>query len=168
MSGEQLRARLIEEADRLLEDTLWSEKQHFAMATIWRRFHLWLGIPSALLAGAASVSALQSYPILAAALAAGSAVITALMAFLSPEESGSRHYKTGVGYSALRGKLRRFRNLDSETAEFVDNGRSRVDALADEKRSLMEGAPHIGGLAYWLARRSIGRQEHVNAVDQRN
>jgi hypothetical protein len=128
--------------------------------------HLWLGVPSALLAAAAGISAIQSYPIAAAILAGCSALLTALLTFLSPEEMRNVHYKAGVGYSALRGELRRFRNLDRESDDFVPMGRSRIDALAEEKRALMETAPHIGGLSYRLAKRSIEKGEHLNQVDR--
>jgi hypothetical protein len=165
MSEEQLPAKLIQEADRLLEDALWAEKQHFAMATIWRRLHLWLGIPSALMAGAAGVSAIQSYPNLAAGLAASSAIVTTLLTFLSPEEMGRRHYDAAVGYSTVRGRLRRYRNIEAESPEFQNNGSTRINELAEEKKSLMDSAPHIGGLSYRLAKRSIENGDHLNKVN---
>jgi len=153
------------EADRLSEDVLWSEKQHFAMATVWRRMHLLLGIPSAIMAALAGLSALQDRPILAAALALASAVVTSLLTFLEPDRAGARHHRAGVGYSALRGKLRRFQLIDLSPGALPNNARERLEEFATEKTSLMETAPHIGGISYALARKSIAREEHKNAVD---
>jgi hypothetical protein len=153
------------EADRLSEDVLWSEKQHFAMATVWRRMHLFLGIPSAIMAALAGVSALQDRPFLAAALAVASAVVTSLLTFLEPDRAAERHHKAGVGYSALRGQLRRFRLIDLSPGGLPNNARQKLEEFATEKTSLMQTAPHIGGISYALARKSISKEEHRNAVD---
>lgn len=93
------------EAERLEEDVLFAEKQHFSMATVWRRIHLLLGVPSAILAALAGVSALKSYPALAASLAMTSAVLTALLTFLDPKKNASAHHNAGVSCSSLRGEL---------------------------------------------------------------
>jgi hypothetical protein len=154
-----------DEASRLAEDSLWAEKQHFAMATVCRRLHLCLGIPSAIMAGVAGISALQSRPTLAAILAICSAVITSLLTFLEPAELGSRHHQAGVSYSALRGKLRRFRLIDLASSIQFDEARKILDALASEKSGLMKTSPHIGGLSYHFAKRSIQRDEHKNEID---
>jgi hypothetical protein len=44
------------EADRLEEDILYSEKAHFAIATVWSRINYILGIPAAMLAAVAGIS----------------------------------------------------------------------------------------------------------------
>jgi hypothetical protein len=157
--------QIVVEADRLAEDVLWSEKQHFAMATLWRRMHLLLGIPSAIMAAMAGVSALQERPKLAAALAISSAVVTALLTFLEPDRAAERHHKSGVGYSGLRGRLRRFRTIDLTRDHVINNARERLEEFAAEKNTLMETSPHIGGISYLLARKSIEREEHKYAAD---
>lgn len=156
---------LKKEARRLEEDVLFSEKAHFGMATIWSRVRFVLGIPSAILAAAAGASALNQWPSYAALTAIASAVLTALMTFLGPEQEASRHHGAGIRYNVLRGKLRRFERLHlSEDAE-TQPARAALETLASEKATIMESAPHTGGIAYILARRSIKRQEHAYQAD---
>ena len=158
-------AEIRREAERLEEDVLYAEKQHFSMATIWRRIHFWLGVPSALCAALAGVSALNSLPGVAATLAIISAVLTALLTFLDPEKIGSAHHSAGVAYSALRGKLRRLRLIRAAEGAPTNGLKEEIEELAAEKSTIMKSSPHIGGLAYRLAKASIMRGEHEHAVD---
>src|ERR1700680_2856686 len=103
---------IAQETRRLEEDVLHAEKQHFSMATIWRRIHLAICVPSGVAAAVAGVSALNDHPILAGALAIISAILTALLTFLNPEKSAAAHHQAGIRYSDLRGKLRRLRLID--------------------------------------------------------
>lgn len=159
-------SKMITEAKNLEEDVLYSEKGHFSIATVWKRVHLALGIPSSILAAAAGVSALKQYPNVAAGLAITVAVLTALITFLNPEKAAAAHHKAGVQYNILRGKLRRLHSID--LADQVPNTelRARLEALAEEKARIMEKAPHIGRFAYWLGKRSIGRKEHEYETDE--
>lgn len=159
-----LRPALAKEAARLEEDVLFAEKQHFSMATIWRRVHLALGIPASVFAALAGLSAVQSRPILAASLAICSAILSALLTFLNPAEAGSAHHHAGIKYGTVRGKLRRLRELDL-IGEVSLELRRDVENLAAEKAEIMEASPHIGGLAYRLGKASILREEHKHAVD---
>ena len=43
--------------------------------------------------------------------------------------------------------------------------RKTLEKLADEKTHLMETMPHTGGLAYWLATRSIRKGQNKHEVD---
>ncbi len=65
-----------QECARLEEDAIHSSKAHFATAARWSAVHLFLGIPSTLVAAVAGVSALQRPP-----RAAG---VPALTVFLLP------------------------------------------------------------------------------------
>lgn len=155
------------EAERLEEDALFAEKQHFAMATVWRRIHLVLGIPSAVLAASAGISALKTQPLAAAVCAVGSVVLTALMTFLNPEKSASAHHRAGIKYSEIRGALRRLRLIDAAGALQVGELRHRLEELAGQKSAAMAASPHIGGLAYRLGKASILKGEHEHKADKR-
>ena len=48
---------VIKEAKRIEESALCTAKGHFAAAQFWANFHLWVGIPTAILATIASASA---------------------------------------------------------------------------------------------------------------
>ena len=147
---------------------LYSEKAHFAMATIWSRVHYALGIPGAVLAAAAGVSALQQWPGIAAAMAIGAAVLTTLMTFLDPEKARSDHHAAGIRYNVLRGKLRRLCQIELKADPSASGHRAKLEAMAEEKAGIMQTARHIGGLAYKFGKKSIDRKEHEYAVDARN
>jgi hypothetical protein len=158
-------AEICKEAERLEEDVLYAEKQHFSMATIWRRLHLWLGIPSALLAALAGVSALNSHPGVAACLAVGSVILTSLMTFLQPERAATQHHQAGILYSDLRGKFRRLRLIDASDGADAADLKKKLESYAASKTEVMKASPHIGGLAYRIAKKSIRRAEHEYAAD---
>ena len=151
------------EAERLEEDVLYAEKQHFSMATVWRRIHLSLGIPGSIFAALAGLSAVSAKPVLAAALAMCSAILTALLTFLNPAKTGTAHHQAGIQYNHLRGKLRRLHEIDLLSGPSTDL-RGKLDEFAGEKTRIMETAPHIGGFAYRLGKASILREEHKHAV----
>jgi hypothetical protein len=158
---------LVREARRLEEDVLYSEKAHFAMATVWARLHYALGVPSAILAAAAGVSALKHFPEIAAAMAIGAAILTTLMTFLDPEKARSEHHAAGIRYSVLRGKLRRLYEIDLKTTTSPLDYRTILETLAEEKARIMQSARHTGGLAYTLGIKSIGKRQHAYEVDRK-
>lgn len=157
---------VIREAKRLEEDALYSEKAHFAMATAWSRAHYVLGVPAALTAAGAGTAVANEAPQLAIGCAVVSAVLTSLMTFLDTEKARSDHFLSGTRYSALRGKLRRFHQIHLASGALRPDDIGRIEQLAAEKLSIQESARHTGGLAYWLAKRSLAREEHVYQADK--
>ena len=166
-SSRPITDELIRETRRLEEDVLHSEKAHFAMATIWSRLHYALGVPAAILAAAAGVSALKQSPGIAAAMAIGAAILTTLITFLDPEKARSEHHAAGIKYNVLRGKLRRLYQIDLKSASSPAEDRATLEALAEEKAQIMQSARHIGGLAYALGKKSISKQQHAYEVDRK-
>lgn len=152
------------EAERLEEDVVHSEKAHFAMATLWGWMHYILGVPAAISAAAAGISVVKESPGWSIAFSVTATILTALMTFLDTERARSDHFISGVRYSALRGKLRRFYNIDSGE-EDMPATQGKIHQLATEKTTIQETARHTGGLAYWLAKRSVGKKQHVYRVD---
>jgi hypothetical protein len=155
---------LCNEAARLQEDVLWSEKAHFAMATVWRRAHYWLGIPSALLAAFAGVSALKLSPELAAVLAALSVLLTSLLTFLQPEKRATEHHQTGIAYSDLRGKLRRLRLIEALDATKTEELKQELSEYAATKTEIMKAHRT---LSEWLTvwQKSVKGKEHEYEID---
>lgn len=156
---------LINEAKRLEEDLLWSMTACFQIATWWRLLHWWIGIPSVIAAALTGLKAVKSGdPETLAVLAITSAILSALATFVNPIRSAREFHNSGIRCSALRGKLRRFWQIDCTTD---DAGlRKTLEKLADEKTHLMETMPHTGGLAYWLAGRSIKKGQNKHEVDK--
>lgn len=153
------------EAQRLEEDALYAEKQHFSMATVWSRIHFMLGIPATIAAALAGVTVINEQVAVAVGLSITSAVLTALLTFLNPEKAATAHHAAGVRYSELRGRARRLHLIDGGIHQ-EGQLRETLELLWLEKTRIMEAAPHVGGLAYRLAKASIGRKEHRHAVDR--
>ena len=82
--------KLIDEARRIEEDTEHSFKGHYNAASRWARYHLCIGLPSALLAAVAGAAAFKHYPELAGALALLSTALTTVLTFLKPSERSLR------------------------------------------------------------------------------
>lgn len=165
MGTMQTTDEITKEAARLEEDVLYAEKQHFSMATVWSAIHFLIGLPSAVLAALAGVKAISEEPQTAAILAVASAALTALLTFLDPAKKAAYHHNAGVLYSSIRGRLRRYRLLDIPDGKNADTLRAELEDLAGEKNKLMQSSPHIGGLAYFIAKSSIERRQHEHIVD---
>jgi hypothetical protein len=90
--------------------------------------------------------------------------LSALATFINPSRSAREFHNSGVRCSALKGKLRRFWQIDCTTDDA--NLRKTLEKLAEEKTHLMETMPHTGGVAYWLAKRSIRAGQNMHTIDK--
>jgi hypothetical protein len=159
--------KLISEARRLHEDLLWSEKAFFQTATLWRTAHWLLGVPGVIAATTAGLAAVKATnPGLTAVAAVVSAILSALLTFLNPHKSAREFHSAGVRASSLRARIRRYFEIDLSGSDPPEDARQRLERLAELKAHLMETTPHIGGVPYWLARRSIERDQHTHEVDK--
>ncbi len=61
MTVEPTRLKIIEEAKRIEHDALYSAKGHYEAAERWTRFHLTIGIPTAILSAIAGAAALAQF-----------------------------------------------------------------------------------------------------------
>jgi len=158
------RQLLIDEAKRLEEDLLWSMTSCFQIATWWRLLHWVIGVPSVVAAAITGLKAVKAGdPETIAMFAVASAILSALATFMNPSRSAREFHNAGVRCSALKGKLRRFWQIDATVEDPAL--RKTLEKLADEKSHLMETMPHTGGLAYWLAGRSIKKGQNKHQVD---
>ena len=97
-----IKENLIKEARRIEEDSLYSAKGHFVAANFWTNFHLWIGVPTAILAAIAGASALShfgNHHVLAGILAIIVTALTAVTTFLNPNEKASSHRNAGNKYN---------------------------------------------------------------------
>ena len=156
MENNELTEALIKECERIEEDCLHSMKGHFNAGSRWNKVHLWMGIPSAVLAAWAGIEAFNDNPSLTATLALLSAALTATITFLSPQEVSNNHTKAGKEYNVVRNKTRRVRGIDALTVSPEDL-KIRVDELADKKDSLNSMSPSIPRWAYEKAKKDIDK-----------
>ncbi|HEX2841381.1 SLATT domain-containing protein [Hyphomicrobium sp.] len=145
----------------LYEDTLYTEKALFWLATNWRRAHYLIGLPSCIVSALAGVAVINEAPALAAFLTITAAVLTALLTFLDPKATYTKYHECGVGYGILRGKVERFKDIDLEGKFDEEAARIMLERFAEEKGELQKTAPHTGGVAYFFAKRSIQKGQHT-------
>lgn len=160
--------KLADEASRVEEDTEHSFKGHYNAAARWARYHLWIGLPAALVAAVAGAAAFKGYPEWAGALALVSTALTTVLTFLKPSERAEIHKAVAGQYQALRNQARIFREiglLDGMTAE---EAKTRLFALAEARDELNQRAPAIARGDYDLAKQDIDGGRARYRTDEAN
>lgn len=157
---------IIKEAKRIEESTRYSAKGHFAAAQFWTNFHLWIGIPAAILAAISAASALAYSNIVAGILSIIVAGLSAVTTFLNPNEKASVHLNSGNNYDALQNKVRIFWTIDCwrENSEQVLT--EKLKDLSEEKNKLNRGCPQIPQWAYKKGKMGIEAGETAYQVDK--
>lgn len=173
LKGGVLKDNLILEARRIEEDALYSSKGHYAAADRWRSLHLWIGVPTAVLTGLAGLvivgapSEVQGIPVdlVFGLVAIAGAVSTAVMTFLGPEKRSTAHHTAADRYNALKGRARRFRDIDA-LRSFTDEELSdRLESLIAERDSLNQSSPLIPARAFNQAKKNIEAGQATYEVD---
>jgi hypothetical protein len=164
--SDPLREKLSAEVSRVEEDALYSSKGHFEAAALWSDIHLWLGVPTALLAAAGGISALKEQTLAAGIIGGTVAALTAVATFLNPSGKSNTHHLAGTRFSALKNQARILREIDipatqSELAALVTS----VKELANRRDELNEASPQPPRWAFKRARRAIEAGEADYKVD---
>ncbi len=172
--NEPLRDKLVREARRVEEDTLHSSKGHYAAAERWRNLHLWIGIPTAIstgiagavvVGGPAEVGGVPLDAVFGLVAIAG-AVATAVMTFLTPDRQSSAHQTAADKYNAIKGRARRFHEIDVHRSFDDEELSARLDALIRERDGLYESSPLIPASAYEKAKQGIESGQANYRADQ--
>lgn len=174
MSG-SFKDALITEAERLEEDTLYTSKGHYSAADWWRRLHLRVGVPTAALTAIAGLvivagpAKLFGLPVDAAfgAVAIAGAASTAVMTFLGPEKRGTEHHAAGDRYNAIKGRARRFRQIDALGPATDQELSDRLDAMIRERDELNASSPLVPESAHKKAHKAIESGETNYWVDKK-
>lgn len=153
------------ESRRIEEDSEYSAKSHFCASARWLKIHLWVGLPTAILAGVAGVTALSNYITLSACISIAVAAATAVMTFLNPTERAATHLDAGNKYNSLRNRTRIFRNVDLRIETPERELADQLKGLADQRDELNLASPAIPRWAFKAARRSIRAGEADYVVD---
>ena len=112
--------KIVNEAQRIEEDSLYSAKGHFYAAQFWESFHLWVGVPTSIIAAIAGTSALNEAHILAGVLAMLVAGLTAIITFVNPNEKANAHHTAGNAYNSLNNDSRIFHDIEAQKADDVE------------------------------------------------
>lgn len=159
---------ILKEVKRIEEDSLYSSKSHFYAAQFWSNLHLWLGVPAAVLAAVAGVSALSEFnnhSLIAGLLAIIVSALSAVNVFLNPNEKANSHHNAGSQYNALRNSARIFSeihlNIDGNSEDIL----KKMEKMNDKRNSLNEKSPQIPRWAFKKARRGIREGEASYEVE---
>ena len=148
-----------------------SAKGHYAAANFWMNFHLWIGIPTAILAGIAGASALSQFDnhnLIAGILSIIVAALVAVTTFLNPNEKAKSHRDAGNKYNSLKNNTRIFRDIDSYGKNSYQEVSKQLKALAKERDELNQNSPQIPTWAHKIAKKRIEKGEADYKVDKEN
>ena len=160
---------IIKEAKRIEENCLYTSKGHFAAAQFWSKFHLWLGIPTVILASIAGASALSQFGssiVIAGVISIVVVVLSATTTFLNPRERANIHLSAGNNYDSLLSKARIFWTIDcwqNDTDEILTQ---KLRSLSEERDRLNRECPQVPRFAYLTAKKGIKKGEANHEVDK--
>lgn len=156
---DQLIAEYRKEAARISEDALHSSKGHYNAADRWRHVHLWIGIPNALLAAIAGISAFKGSEVLAGSLAVAVAAITAVNTFLNPGDRASTHKRCAGEYHSLRNRARIFTNIVCRCFGSAEELSAKFEEMVAKRDDLNAASPQIPDWAFKKAKAGIDAGE---------
>ncbi len=111
------------EATRISEDALFCYAGHAQEARWWEGVHLWLGIPTTIIAAITGVTSLSDTSGSSLVFGFNSSVVVGILAFivaamsgvstyLDPKGQASKHYHAANAYLALLNDIRIFRKIE--------------------------------------------------------
>lgn len=165
----KVKEAIIKEAKRIEENCLYTSKGHFTVAQFWSNFHLWLGIPTVILASIAGASALSQFSnsiVIAGVISIVVVVLSTTTTFLNPRERANTHLSAGNNYDSLLSKARVFWTIDcwqNDTAEILTQ---KLKSLSEERDRLNRECPQVPRFAYLAAKRGIKEGEANHEVDK--
>jgi len=163
----EAKEKIIKEAKRIEEDSLYSSKGHFYAAQFWTNLHLWIGVPAtimAAIAGASALSQFDNHQIIAGVLAILVAALSAVSTFINPNEKAAIHHGAGNRYNSLKNRVRIFSEVDVEM-ESDESLLAKFRTLSAQRDELNEKSPQIPKWAFRKAREGIEDGEAQYNVD---
>lgn len=158
--------KLSAEAQRIEEDAEHSSKGHYNAAARWARYHLWLGLPSALFAAIAGAAAFRDMPEVAGSFALIATALTTVLTFLKPSERAEMHKSVAGQYHALRNRARLHREIEFADHIEAKEAKDKLLGLAKEHDELNLSSPAIARCDYELAKQDIDAGRARYRVDE--
>lgn len=161
--------KIISEAKRIEEDSLYSAKGHFYAGQCWVNVHLWLGgiaVVFSAIAGASALSQFDHHNTIAGGLSIIVAGLTAIITFVNPNERAAVHQKAGNSCNALRNDARIFYDIEASNLEDIKIVES-LKKLNDRRNELNLESPQIPKWAFKKARKGIEEGEAEYKIDKK-
>lgn len=160
---------IVKEAKRIEENCLYTSRSHFVMAHLWTNFHLWIGVPTIILAAIAGAIAFAQFPghnIIAGFLAIIIAILTGITTFLNPKERANIHLTAGNNYDSLLSRVRIFRTIDCWRENPEELLANRLRDFSEQRDRLNRDSPQPLKWAYKKAKKGIEEGEANYRVDK--
>lgn len=161
-----LKSNLIAETFRIEEDAEHSAKGHYNAGNRWGRYHLYIGLPAALISAIAGAAAFKNYPELAGGLALLVTALTTVLTFLKPSEHAEMHKAAAGQYHALRNQARIFREIELADGVRSDAAKMRLLDLAKTRDELNATSPGVPRCDYEKAKKDIDAGRSRYQVDE--
>ena len=160
------RQEVIKESKRLHQDCLITSKSHFIEARFWQNLHLWIGIPTVILAAVAGTLAFAEVKLLAGILSMVIVVLTSITTFLNPKEQGNSHFTAANNYDALMTRIRIFWSIECWAEESDDLLTNRLMGFSEARDKLNKECPQPFRWSYKAAKKGILEGEAEYFIDK--
>jgi hypothetical protein len=144
---------------KIEEAAKWSAQGQLEAAKLWRTVNMWVGVPAALLAAIAGVTALASTTdrVVAGIVAIAAAGFGAVAATLNGPKRAEVAEAAGNKYLAIQQDASIARDVDLPR-QHIDQAREALHDLAARRQDVNASATAIPRLAYRRARHNIERE----------
>lgn len=156
------------EAKRLSENCLHTSKSHFVAARVWDNIHLWIGIPTVILAGIAGTLAFSDQSYISGYIAFVIVILTAITTFLNPKMRSNAHLTAGNNYDALLTEARIFWTIECKTESSDALLTDKIKQLTSERNRLNRESSQPPKWAYNVAKRGIKAGESDYVIDKKD
>lgn len=163
----ELRDYLYSEATGIADFTQVSARGHFIAAERWTSLHLWVGLPTALMAALASASALSQFEyhtIIAALLGIMVTALTAVITFLNPSEKAYSHTNAGNKYLSISNEARIFGYIDCYQVKDAEKLIDQLKEFTNRRNELNESSPLIPS---WANEKARKRYEKARTAEEK-
>lgn len=163
------KSAIIDEAKRIEENCQYTAKGHFEAAQFWSKFHLWIGIPSFVLAGISGAFAFAQFlysNVLSGSLSLIVVVLTSITTFLNPKDRANYHLNAGNNYDSLLTKVRIFWTIDCKGEDSDSVLAAKLKDFSDERDKLNRECIQVPKGAYKKAKEGIEAGETTYKVDK--
>ena len=161
---------IIDESKRIEENCLYTSKGHFVAAQFWTNFHLWIGIPTVILAAIAGITAFAKFDennILAGVFSIIVVVLTAITTFLNPKEKANTCLISGNNYDSLLTKVRIFWTIGCREEDSEQVLTEKLKDLSERRDKLNRESPQVPTWAYKKAKKDIEEGEADYRIDKK-
>lgn len=150
----ELRIKLINELDRIEEDSLYSMKGHYNASARWQWWHSFLGIINVICSVVAGITAFSEIDILIKIATIIVAVTTGLTTFLECSQKVESYKTSGNSFLKIKNKARYLKDIKSNLLDEKDF-EVAVNEILEQKDELNSVSLAIPKFAYKKAQKEI-------------